>query len=68
MTTASLSSHPSLVGSRSLLHRAWSFNWPLTLTVLVNLALVPLLLAAMLLDPKVITGMNAWIKPLNCAL
>ena len=65
MTTASLSSDPVLVQSRSLLRRAWNFNWPLTLTVLINLALVPLLFAAMLLDPKVITGVNAWIKPLK---
>jgi hypothetical protein len=65
MTTASLSPAPGVVQPRSLLRSAWRFNWPLTLTVLINLTLVPLVLAAMLIDPKVITGVNGWIKPLK---
>jgi len=52
----------------SLLRRAWVFNGPLTATILFNLALATLLLAAMLLDPKAITGVNGWIKPLKFAL
>jgi hypothetical protein len=68
MTTAALSPAPVAVQARSLLRRAWCFNWPLTLTVLINLALIPLLLAAMLLDPKIISGVNGWIKPLKFAL
>lgn len=68
MATASLSPVGAVTQPRSLLRRAWAFNWPLTLTVLVNLALIPLVLAAMLLDPKVITGVNGWIKPLKFAI
>jgi len=43
-------------------------NWLLTLAGLFHLALIPLLLTAMLVDPKVITGANAWIKPLKFAV
>ena len=68
MTTASLSPMPVADQPRSLLRRAWCFNWPLTLTTLVNLALVPLILAAMLIDPKVITGVNGWVKPFKFTL
>jgi hypothetical protein len=63
MTTVSLTPDRHAVHSGSLLRRAWSFNWPLTLTVLINLALVPLVVLAMLVDPQVITGVNGWIKP-----
>ena len=64
MTTVSfIPDHISLSRAGSLLRRAWAFNWPLTLTVLINLALVPIVLVAMLVDPKVITGVNGWIKP-----
>ncbi len=65
MTTASLAPAAALTQSRSLIQRAWAFNWPLTLTVLINLALIPIMLAAMLLDPIVIAGANGWIKPLK---
>lgn len=68
MTTASLSPAPVVAQSRSLLRNAWCFNWPLTLTVLINLLLVPLMLAALLLDPVAITGVNGWIKPLKFTL
>ena len=30
---------------------------------MINLALVPIVVVAMLVDPKVITGVNGWIKP-----
>ena len=63
MATASLSSDRASLRTGGLLRRAWAFNWPLTLTVLINLALVPIIVVAMLVDPKVITGVNGWIKP-----
>jgi hypothetical protein len=63
MATVSLSSGRASLRSSRLLRRAWAFNWPLTLTVLINLALVPIVVVAMLADPKVITGVNGWIKP-----
>jgi hypothetical protein len=53
---------------RSLLARAWALNWPLTLTGLLNLALIPLFLAAAILDPRVIAGSPAWFKPLKFAI
>jgi len=52
----------------SLLQRAWRFNRPLTLAVILHLALTPLLLAAMFVDPRIIGGVNGWIKPLKFAL
>lgn len=51
-----------------LLRKAWRVNWLLTLAGLFHLVLIPLLLAAMIVDPKVITGANAWIKPLKFAI
>lgn len=65
MTAASLSPTAALGQPRAIVRRAWAFNWPLTLTVLINLLLIPLVLAAMLIDPVVITGINGWIKPLK---
>ena len=47
------------------LQQAWAFNRPLTLTLLLNLALIPFILAGLVLDPKIITGVNGWIKPLK---
>jgi hypothetical protein len=68
MTTASLSTASAVAQPGNLLHRAWRFNWPLTLTVLINLLLIPFLLAAMLIDPKVISGVNGWVKPFKFAV
>jgi hypothetical protein len=68
MSSVPISSLHSPTTRSGVLRRAWNFNWPLTLTVLVNLSLVPLILAAMLLDPKTITGVNAWVKPLKFTL
>jgi hypothetical protein len=65
MTTLSPAATGSPHAIGGILRRAWTFNWPLTLTVIINLALVPLVVAAMFLDPKVITGANAWVKPLK---
>lgn len=69
MTTQPLTPHlatPAPV--ETWLQRAWRFNRPLTLAVLLHLALTPLLLAAMFIDPRVIGGVNGWIKPLKFAL
>jgi hypothetical protein len=52
----------------NLLRRAWAANWPLTL---VGLAMIPTLLAALAglaLDPRVITGAPAWLKPAKFAI
>lgn len=50
------------------LRKAWQLNWLLTLAGLFHLVLIPLLVVGMVLDPKVITGANAWIKPLKFAI
>jgi hypothetical protein len=65
MTTTSLAPLQSADRGGSLPRRVWAFNWPLTLAVVINVVLVPLVLVAMLVEPKVITGVNSWIKPLK---
>lgn len=51
--------------ARALLTRAWRFNRPLTAAVILMTLLIPLPLVGMVVDPKVITGVNGWIKPLK---
>lgn len=51
-----------------LLHQAWAFNWPLTLAALLHLALIPVFTLAIFVDPQIITGVPAWIKPLKFAI
>jgi hypothetical protein len=58
----------STAAARNLLQRAWSFSPLLALAVLANLALIPLFIIAALIDPRLITGMPAWIKPLKFAI
>jgi hypothetical protein len=48
-----------------LFQRAWTFNRLLTLTIALSILLIPFALLGMLIDPKVITGVNGWIKPLK---
>lgn len=52
----------------ALLRRAWRFNRPLTLAILINLALAPVIVAASILDARIITGVNGWYKPLKFVL
>ncbi len=59
---------PLFVSLRRGLSQAWAFNWPLTLAVLLHLALIPVFAAALVLDPQVITGVRGWIKPLKFAI
>ena len=54
--------------TRSVIGRGWAFNRTLTLAVLLHLALIPVAVALIFLDPQVITGMTAWIKPTKFAL
>jgi hypothetical protein len=53
---------------RTRLRNAWRFNPILTLTLLINLLLIPATLLLMLLDPVQITGVNGWVKPFKFAL
>jgi hypothetical protein len=52
----------------SAIRKAWSVHRWLTAATLVSIALVVPPLLGMWLDPKVITGVNAWIKPLKFAM
>lgn len=68
---STLSTSPRLRGGldlRGLTGRAWAANWPLTL---VGLAMIPILLAALaglVVDPRVISGSPAWLKPAKFAV
>ncbi len=68
MTTQSITNPQAPPPSLTLVRRAWQFNRTLTLAILLHMALVPLLLFGMIVDPKVIAGANGWIKPLKFAL
>jgi hypothetical protein len=69
MTTYSLAQTVSPVaGIGTLTARSWRFSRTLTLAVLLHLALIPVLLVAIFVDPRVITGANGWIKPLKFAI
>ncbi|MBX0326396.1 hypothetical protein K2Z83_01645 [Oscillochloris sp. ZM17-4] len=68
---SSISTAPRLstgLDLRGALARAWAANWPLTL---VGLAMVPTLLIALIglaIDPRLITGAPAWMKPAKFAI
>jgi len=51
-----------------LIGKAWRFNRFLTAAGLLHILLIPILLIAMVIDPRVISGTNGWIKPLKFAI
>ncbi len=53
---------------RDLLSRAWSFSRPLTFVGLAMLATLAATAVGVLLDPRVITGAPAWLKPAKFAV
>ena len=53
---------------RDLLRRAWSFSRPLTFVSLAMLATLAATTVGILLDPRVITGAPAWLKPAKFAV
>jgi hypothetical protein len=57
-----------VTGMRSIIRQAWQFNRLLTFSVIAFVLLIPLPFIGMALDPKVITGVNGWIKPLKFLL
>lgn len=68
MTTQPLvidSTRPPLV---AWLRRMWALNWPLTLSVLLYIALIPIYVVAAIADPRIITGAPAFVKPLKFVL
>jgi hypothetical protein len=55
-------------GPRDLLGRAWSSNRPLAFVGATMLLVLAVSLAGLLLDPRVITGAPAWLKPMKFAI
>jgi hypothetical protein len=54
--------------SRIMLTGLWASSRPLTAVGLLMMALTPLLLVATAVDPRIITGMPAWLKPAKFAV
>jgi hypothetical protein len=52
----------------ALVRRAWRLNRPLTFTGLLMLAVFVGTLMGLVLDPRVITGVPAWLKPAKFAI
>ena len=55
-------------GTRPDGRRLWASNWPLTLAVAASVALIAVAAIGLVLDPRVITGAPAWIKPMKFAI
>jgi len=55
-------------GLRALARMLWRTNWPLTLLAAVSLALLGVTLLGLALDPRIITGAPAWMKPFKFAV
>jgi len=53
---------------RDLVARAWSLNRPLTFLGLAMIAVLAVATAGLVLDPRVITGAPAWLKPAKFAI
>jgi hypothetical protein len=64
MTAPSLKSS----GPRDVLVRAWASNRPLAFVGATMLLVLVVSLAGLLLDPRVITGAPAWLKPMKFAI
>ena len=55
-------------GIATLAHRAWAFHRPLVFTTGLMLVLLAGTLVGLALDPRVITGAPAWLKPAKFAI
>lgn len=67
MTTLAATSAPVFSPSVAL-RRLWATNWPLTLTALASLALLVAAAGLALVDPRLIAGAPAWVKPMKLAI
>jgi len=50
------------------LYAGWKQNRSLMIVIALHVLAIPVLLAAMIADPKLINGVNGWIKPLKFAI
>ena len=65
MTAGTSPPRPDL---RALVRRAWAVDRPLTLTVGIMVVTLGLTLVGLVVDPRVITGAPAWLKPAKFAV
>lgn len=72
MQSSSPMTHPAMQhderGLVALLRRSWAINWPLTLTGGLMLLTLIAALIGLLVDPRIITGQPAWLKPAKFAI
>ena len=55
-------------GLRGFVRLLWQTSWPLTLLAAVTIPLMLVTLAGLALDPRLITGAPAWLKPFKFAV
>ena len=60
--------HQPVVSLRAMWHKLWHFNRPLAVVTALQVLLIPFLFMGMIMDPKMITGVNGWFKPLKFAI
>ena len=58
----------TLLDPRAALARAWAINRSLTLLGVLMLVTLAITLVGLLIDPRVITGAPAWLKPFKFAV
>lgn len=64
----SLDPRLSITQPRTFLRQAWTFNRPLTLVGTLMLLTLAGTLVGLIVDPRVITGAPAWLKPAKFAI
>jgi hypothetical protein len=57
----------TLEGETHMLTRLWKTNTPLTITGLLMLPALAFAVAGLIVDPRIITGVPAWLKPAKFA-
>ncbi len=68
MTNVALTKHTTNNYMLDYLFKAWQVNRPLTILGISMVITLVFSLIAMIVDPKVITGQNAWVKPAKFAI
>ena len=63
-----MATHPLLPQTRRVIARGMATNRPLTIVVLLMLAVLAGTLVGLVIDPRVITGAPAWLKPAKFAV
>jgi hypothetical protein len=68
MSTLATPGLPSFTDPRAVLRRAWSINPPLTVAGVAMLLTLAVAIVGLIVDPRVITGAPAWLKPAKFAI